>query len=110
MHLCKLVRLLLLSLMIAASVSLANTEPKNITQKPVFNEDWSRCKKDKDCMITEGPCGEPKAINGAYSTPHREYLVKVQQMLLCQALVQHASHEALRVKCVKGKCDLVPFR
>jgi hypothetical protein len=83
----------------------ASARPAVVAAKP----SWFGCRKDADCVVAKGPCGQPQAVNLNFLTDFAVFSQRMGQMIDCASGA--AKKEAQpSVQCLKSRCSLTPKR
>lgn len=77
-----------------------------ITIKPIIASENTivACRKNSDCVVTRGPCKEPKSINKKFLDEYTRGLKKTQTLILCKSFVDQEWPEKVFPICKANKC------
>jgi hypothetical protein len=70
---------------------------------------WYVCTTDDDCVVAEGVCEQPVAINKAFATEFHRHAVASSREIECEMKPERWYEWKNRVvaRCVSGRCTIV---
>ncbi|WP_303673435.1 hypothetical protein [Vampirovibrio chlorellavorus] len=82
----------------------AADRPEVIAAKP----SWFACRKDADCVVAKGPCGQYQAVNLNFLTDFAVFSQRMGQMIACESAKTKKQEATPSVQCLKSRCSLSP--
>ena len=72
-------------------------------------EKWYQCQSDSDCIVVDGICGNPVAINKKYQEDFIKYVRVKSVGTACSPPTSAwvAFKARVKAECVLGKCTLI---
>lgn len=83
----------------------APARPEVIAAKP----SWFACRKDSDCVVAKGPCGQAQAVNLNFLTDFAVFSQRMGQMIACESTTGRKESQP-SAQCLKSRCSLTPKR
>ncbi len=77
--------------------------PEVISAKPT----WFACRKDAECVVAKGPCGQNQAVNVNFLTDFAVFSQRMGQMISCESTTAK-KQTTPSVQCLKSRCSLSP--
>lgn len=82
----------------------AADRPEVLSAKPT----WFACRKDADCVVAKGPCGQNQAVNRNFLTDFAVFSQRMGQMIACESSTAKKQEATPSVQCLKSRCSLSP--